>query len=139
MLTLMCLKRVTILWVTEGMGEEDRVPKTPGEDVQGPAGPSPCGGGSQSDRNPDQAQALGAAGCGGVWMAARRARWAPGPVPEEVEVASLGWEQLPKPASLRSGADSDVGKKEMALPSERAETTTSYNIPPPPDPAKQGS
>lgn len=93
MLTLMCLKRVTILWVTEGMGEEDRVPKTPGEDVQGPAGPSPCGGGSQSDRNPDQAQALGAAGCGGVWMAARRARWAPGPVPEEVEVASLGWEQ----------------------------------------------
>lgn len=53
--------------------------------------------------------------------------------------ASLGWEQLLKPASLRSGADSDVGKKEMALPSERAETTTSYNIPPPPDPAKQGS
>ena len=45
--------------------------------------------------------------------------------------ACLGWERLPKPASLRFGADSDVGKKEAALPSERAETTTSYNIPPP--------
>lgn len=62
-------------------------------------------------------------------------RWGGG----ALAAASLGWERLPKPASLRSGADSDVGKKEMALPSERAETTTSYNIPPPPDPAKQGS
>lgn len=40
-------------------------PGTPGEDVQWQAGPSSCGGGSQSDRNPDQAQALEAAGCGG--------------------------------------------------------------------------
>lgn len=38
--------------------------------------------------------------------------------------ACLSWERLPKPASLRFGADSDVGKKEAALPSERAETTT---------------
>ena len=45
--------------------------------------------------------------------------------------ACLGWERIPKPASLRFGADSDVGKKEAALSSERAETTTSYNIPPP--------
>lgn len=77
MLTLMCL----ILWVTEGTGEEDHVSKTQvrGSFSKGYRGQAllgrtcsgkqddlhPCVGGSQSDRNPDQAQALGVAGCGG--------------------------------------------------------------------------
>lgn len=101
MLTLMCLKCVTILWVTEGTGEEDHVSKTQirgsfskgyrGQALLGrtcsgkqdlhPVGVAHSRTGTQTRPRPWRQQGV-------VGMAARRARWAPNPVLEEVKVDS---------------------------------------------------